>query len=354
MTARKILLLTVLGVLGSVGVATFGVFAAPSKPDFGLAVSPSSQSTTAGNTATYSVTISRTGGFTSAVALSVSGLPAGSTASFDPPSPVAGPTTTLRISTSTTTPAGSKALTLTGTGGGKTRTASLTLVVHPATTPGFNLNVSPSAQTIGQGGSTSFSLSITRLNGFSGNVALSVSGLPKKTSGVFTPSTIAGPSDTTSTLGIVAQTSAETGAFALAIKATGGGVTRTASVTLNVEKKQEFRISGNAAQALYPGALSVIDLTLTNPNNFTIRVSPLQVSIEEHTSNPGCSGSQNFTTSALVGSVDVPGNTTATLSQLGVPQARMPKIRFANEPINQDACKHATITLQYSGTAVKP
>ncbi len=225
-----------------------------------------------------------------------------------------------------------------------------------AAAPAFNLVVTPSAQTITQDDSTSFGVSITRLNGFASAVALSVSGLPKKTTGTFTPSSISGPSGTTSTLSIVADHNADVGTFSLTVTASGGSplVTRTATVTLTIAKKQVFLISGNAAITLSPGTTSEINLTLTNPNNFPIRVGPLTVSVEEHTSKPGCSGTDNFMPSALVGTVDVPGNTTATLSALGVLYAKRPKIKFLDTAANQDACKNAQITMQYSGTAVKP
>ncbi len=356
MTARRLLLLTVFGVLAVGALGPFSVLGAPSKPDFSLAVSPTAQSVVQGSAATYSVTITRQGGFANSVSLSVSGLATGMTVSFSPASPVAGSTTTMTVTTTGATPVGNKSLTLTGTGGGITKTAAFSLNVQLAAAPAFNLVVTPSAQTISQDDSTSFGVSITRLNGFANAVALSVSGLPKKTTGTFTPSSISGPSGTTSTLSIVADPNADIGMFSLTVTASGGSplVTRTATVTLTIAKKQVFLISGNAATTLYPGTTSEINLTLTNPNNFPIRVGPLTVSVEEHTSKTGCSGTGNFTPSALVGTVDVPGNTTATLSALGVPHANRPKIVFLDTSGDQDACKDAQVTMQYSGTAVKP
>jgi uncharacterized membrane protein len=338
--------------------ATLGGLAlgAPNKPDFSLAMSPTAQSVTAGSSVTYSVTITRQGGFSSAIALSVTGAMSGLSVSFNPASPVSGTSTVLTVTASPSATAGNRSLTLTGTGGGKTKTASFSLNVQPAAQPSFNLAVSPSSQTISQDDTTSYAVSITRLNGFTSNVALSVGGLPKKTTASFSPTAIAGPAGMGSTLTIVSQHNAEIGVFTLTITASGGSpvVTRTATVTLRIDKKHDLGISGYASSTLYPGTTSDIDLTLTNPNNFTIRVTTLGVSVEEQTTNAGCSGTQNFTTSALVGTVDVPANTTAKLSQLGVPQARLPKVTFVNKPVNQDACKNATVTLQYTGTAVKP
>jgi len=71
--------------------------------DFGLSATPSTQTVVGGSTATYSIAIPSVGGsFDSAVALSISGLPAGATALFSPATVTpgaAGATSTLTIQT---------------------------------------------------------------------------------------------------------------------------------------------------------------------------------------------------------------------------------------------------------------
>jgi outer membrane protein assembly factor BamB len=104
---------------GGTGSST-GVFTV-TVPDFSLDASPGSRSVVAGNSTTYSVTITPSGGFTAAVALSVSGVPAGATASFSG--------TTLTIATGRGTKPGTSTLTITGTGGGKTHSTTVTLQV---------------------------------------------------------------------------------------------------------------------------------------------------------------------------------------------------------------------------------
>jgi hypothetical protein len=80
-----------------------------------------------GGTATYTVTITRTGGFSSTVQLSVSGLPSGTTGSFSPNPATTSSTLTLNVSSSTAK--GSYTFTVSGTGGtpALTRTATATL-----------------------------------------------------------------------------------------------------------------------------------------------------------------------------------------------------------------------------------
>lgn len=96
--------------------------------NFTLSISPASVSVPrTGGTATYTVTITRTGGFSAPVAFTISGLPAGTTPTFTP-NPASGNTSTLRIVVSGSTRFGTYPFTVTGTGGSLTRTANATLV----------------------------------------------------------------------------------------------------------------------------------------------------------------------------------------------------------------------------------
>jgi hypothetical protein len=97
--------------------------------NFSLSISPASVTVPLfGTTATYTVTVTRTGGFTSPVALSVAGLPSGATATFSP-NPVTGGSSTLTV-TVKVFPRGTFTLTVTGTGGSPTitHTATATLI----------------------------------------------------------------------------------------------------------------------------------------------------------------------------------------------------------------------------------
>jgi subtilisin family serine protease len=105
----------------------------PPVGDFSLAVSPSSQAVSGGSIATYSVTVTPTGGFTGSVYLAVTGLPYGTSASFgsnpvtvQSSSPVSA---TLLITTSPSTPHGKNTFTITGIAGSLEHTASAALQV---------------------------------------------------------------------------------------------------------------------------------------------------------------------------------------------------------------------------------
>jgi len=101
--------------------------------DFYLSAPPQG-SVVQGGSSYVTVTVALTGGVTQPVALSVSGLPSGASASLTPASGNPTFTSTCTISTSSSTPTGSYAITVTGTGIGLTRTTTFTLTVYAVTT----------------------------------------------------------------------------------------------------------------------------------------------------------------------------------------------------------------------------
>jgi hypothetical protein len=121
-----------------------------------------------------------------------------------------------------------------------------------------------------------------------------------------------------------------------------------------------FAVTGNASQLFYPGGSHPLNLTITNPFNFSIKVVSLSVNVQSATTrngqpNPNCSGPQNLTVARpFSGSVIVPAKSTKSLADLSVPQAQWPVMRMLDLPTNQDACKNTAFKLSYSGTATKP
>jgi len=102
---------------------------ASASADFALSASPSSVAVTQGASAAATLSIARTGGFASSVALAASGLPAGVTAAFSPAS-ATGDGSTVTFTASASAASGTSAVTITGTGGGLTRSVSVPLSVN--------------------------------------------------------------------------------------------------------------------------------------------------------------------------------------------------------------------------------
>ncbi len=102
--------------------------------DFSLSSSSPSMTIARGDSGTATITSTISTGFNSAVALSVTGLPNGATATFAPSS-IGAPgngTSNLTLALASTTPPGTYNVTVTGTGGGQTHTTNINLTVTTA------------------------------------------------------------------------------------------------------------------------------------------------------------------------------------------------------------------------------
>ena len=76
------------------------------------------------------------------------------------------------------------------------------------------------------------------VNGFAGNVSLSVTGLPNKTSASFSPQVVAVPANgsASSTLTVSTQNGGPTGTFTLTITGTSGPTSHSQNVTLTLTR----------------------------------------------------------------------------------------------------------------------
>ena len=340
-------------------------FRAAGTPNYSLSVSPASQTVIQGNPTSYNLTITPVNGFTGQVTFSVSGLPSGANGTFSP-NPATS-TSALSVTTSTTTPAGSYPLTVTGVSGSLTHTVAATLVVtapdfslgtspssqtviqgnptsynltitpvngftgqshvqrertalrcqwhlrvpirrphhlcplgdhehHHAgwivsldryrsqrqplmhtvaatlvvTAPDFSLGTSPSSQTVIQGNPTSYNLTITPVNGFTGQVTFSVSGLPSGANGTFSPN----PATSTSALSVTTSTTTPAGSYPLTVTGVSGSLTHTVAATLVVTAAPNFTLSGSpSSQTVVPGGSTTYSVTIAPTNGFTGQVT---------------------------------------------------------------------------------
>jgi hypothetical protein len=192
----------------------------------------STQSITEGASATYPITLTAVNGFSGTINFSASGLPSGASASFSPANLDGSGTTTLTITTSGSTPLGAYSPLVTASSSTSQSTLTLGLNVNSSTplpSPSFSLSGSPS-QSIVQGGSANYSITVTATSGFSGNINFSAAGLPAGSTATFNPATVAGSSSAVVTIATSSSTLA--GAYSPVI--TGTSSTNQSSVTLGL------------------------------------------------------------------------------------------------------------------------
>ncbi|MGE5322270.1 MAG: hypothetical protein ACM3SW_05390 [Actinomycetota bacterium] len=205
----------------------------PTGPDFSIAASPASQTVTAGAGTSYTATVTASGGFTNAVAFSVSGLPAGASASFTPTSVTGSGSSTMSVTTSTATLSGTYTLTITGTSGTLVHSTNVTLVVNGAPQPDFTISVSPTSLNVTRGTTGSYTVTIGALNGFSGTVNLSVSGLGSRVTASFSPASVTGSGS--STLTVTVNRRARRGTRTLTISGVSGSLSHSTTAALVIQ-----------------------------------------------------------------------------------------------------------------------
>jgi len=194
--------------------------------DFSLSATPASRTIVPGGSTTYTATATAGTGFTGTVAFSVTGLPTGATASFNPSSVTPSGTTTVTVTTTGATPAGTYPLTIRGTSGPRTRTAAVTLVVNGD----FTISATPASRTIPAGGTATYTVTITAGTGFSGTVSFSISGAPSRATVTFNPTSVVNAG--TSTLTIATFTNVAKRTRTITITGSGGGRVHSTTVTL--------------------------------------------------------------------------------------------------------------------------
>lgn len=198
-------------------------------PNFALTSSPTTRTIAQGASTTYALTSTPSGGFASTVTLSASPAIAGATYAFSTNPIAANGTSTLTVTTTAATPAATYAITVTGVGGGLTRTTVVTLVVQ---TPNFTLTATPTTRTIAQGTATTYVMSTAASGGFASTVSLSAS--PAIAGATYAFSVNPAPATGTSVLTVSTGATTPVGTYAITVTGTGGGLTRTAALTLVV------------------------------------------------------------------------------------------------------------------------
>jgi len=127
-------------------------------------------------------------------------------------------------------------------------------------TPSFDLSVAPYSISVIQGTSGTTTITINRFNGFTGNVNLTMAGLPDSVTTSFTPVTV-----TASNVTISVNESAAAGLYTGTITGTSGGLTQAVAFSLTVVAP-DFSISASPAD---------LNLTLGTTGQCTVNVATL-------------------------------------------------------------------------------
>ena len=242
------------------------------EPDFSIGAEPDSQEVQASFSVDFDVILTSLYGFASSCSLTVTGLPSGATASFNPNPVIPTDTSVMSVSTIRATPPGIYDLTVTATEQTKAQvehSTQVTLVVTPP--PDFTIEAEPDSQDVQASFSVDFDVILTSLYGFTSPCTLTVTGLPLDASAGFDLNPVT-PTDT-SVMSITTMRTTPPGTYSLTVTATEltkAQIQHSTQVTLVVTPPPDFTIEASPETLQVPqGGEDSYEVILTSLYGFS-------------------------------------------------------------------------------------
>ena len=283
---------------------------------FTLSDSPASLTITQLSQGSSKITITPANGFNSDVALTVSGLPNGVTASFS--SNPATSSSTMTLAASATAPTGTTTVTITGTSGVLTSTTTLKLTLND----GLMLLASPNSVSVAQGSTGATTVIITPQNR---PVSFSVSGLPSEVTASFSQN----PAVSNTVLTFTVAAGATAGTSTITVTGTEDGLTATTKIGLTIDALGDFSLTAAPSPVtVTKGSTATTTITLVPTGGFDQEVmlaaSGLPTGVTASFSpNPTMTTSTlklavNSSTATGVSTITVSGGYENLLNELGI------------------------------------
>jgi pseudomonalisin len=327
-----------------------------SAPAQGVTLKPSvtSESLLPGKSATFTVAVTGTGGFTGTVALSAT-PPSGVTLTFSPATVKAGAssTATLTVSGSAAAQATAIPITATGTGASSSITATSTVNLTILQGPTLSLSEAASSVSLVRGQSATLAVTATTGGSFTGTVTFAAAGMPSGVTATFSPATFtgSGSGSHTATLTLKAATTAVLTASSMTITASGDGLKATAAASVQVNPAAGISLSLSPASVSMKSTASQQVVVTVAPAGGASLSSTAPAATFQLTGLP-----TGITASWGAPSVNASGQVQATVTLSGsngaVTSSTKPTVSVKNTDSNTGAVYTATEQITLSVTRV--
>ena len=261
---------TITGTSGTLTDSTTIALTTAPGPNFTVTAAAPTLGVTQGASASDSLTILGSNGFSGMVTFAASGLPSGVTATFTT-NPATASTTLQIAATPTAIAGGPVTVTITGTSG--TITGATTIALSVNVPPGFSLVSNPAALTVAQTTSVTTAVTITSVGGYTGPPTLAITGLPSGVTASFAPGAAGTQILTLSasaTAGATSATSVPPYSATLTITGSSGALTSSTNLGLTIIGAPSFTINGPPLVLKHgAGVLNTSTLSIQATNGFT-------------------------------------------------------------------------------------
>jgi len=155
------------------------------------------------------------------------------------------------------------------TGWGSPAGQELIDALAPPASVGFQLSAAPGVLSIAPGASASTTITVQDVDGFTGNVNLTISGLPSGVAASFVPN----PTTQTSLLALSVGSSALRGSYLLTVIGVSGSATATTTIALQVNAPGFSIFPSPAQPQIYVGSSGSTTIALTDYAGFAANVN---------------------------------------------------------------------------------
>ena len=237
-------------------------------PQKGITITPSlsSISILPGNTATVTIAVAGTGGYSGTVTLKAT-APSGETVALSTASIKTGASMTLTLSAAATVAAGSGTISISGVSGTYTATASVPVTIEA---PVLTLKPASSSVRILQGETATFTVAVSATSGYTQPVTLKATA-PSGVTVTFNPASVKSGSSTTAT--VSATTSAAAGAGSIAITGTSNAFTGTVSEAVTVVAPSLVVTPRSSSVSVFQGQTTTFTVAVSAASGFTQAVT---------------------------------------------------------------------------------
>ena len=229
----------------------------------------------------------------------------------------------------------------------------------PARTSVLGIAAAPAQRTVVAGETVRFRVQLSRRHGWHRRVAIHVHGVPRdsriawrRPMGPRFPrayrrgrTVVMSAGQRHAVLAIHTARRTPEGQYRLYVHAYGKRARTTRMLTLRVVEPEAlgFTVTGTATEPVAPGTSSPIALQVTNPHDFPIQVQRIDGAAVA-TDREGCDAFENYAVDPVVGPLPLaPGTSTVDGARLRMMDLDRP----------QDACKGATVQLNFGGEATR-
>ena len=243
-------------------------------PDFTLSATPANLTLQAGGALqSFAVSATAINGFTGPVNLILNNLPAGVSEPSSPNTVQPGTPVMVALSAKPSASTGTVLIAIAGTAGALVHSVPLTLTIKPAAD--FSLSLNPASLTLTPGGSAGqVALSASALNGFTGSISVTLSGLPNGVAAQ--PSSFVVNPGSSQNISFSASSTDQAQTATATLTATSAGLTHTATLPLTITQPTpgfNLQVTPASLTLTQGGPSQALNITATATNGFSGQVT---------------------------------------------------------------------------------